>query len=752
MPTKMKILYLAPHLSTGGMPAFLLRRIQEMQKWTNHEIFVVEWTNYSDAFTIQRDKIKQIIDKDHYICLGDLSEEYNVHLEKRSKIIDLCYKWNIDIIHIDEIPEEFDSFSLFPHELQKELYDVKHPWRIIETCHNSRFKPSVMKKIMPDAFALVSYEHKLKTFKNLGVLDSLITFPHTIGDDTILKKREDILKDFGYRTDGEFHIINIGLWTAGKNQSYALEIAQKLYLKYGQTYQFHFIGNQAPNFEEYWEPLMKDIPPNCRVWGEREDTSTILQMSDVMLFTSLLECNPIVLAEAASFGLPTIAYNLPQYGIQWDNQITHLTGNIDDDINNVIKCCSNIKPRIIKKGNSSFAKLHEALYKKCMNNISNRHEWKQELNHDWNVEINKGCRFFNQSNQTCNVQFRNQIDGTLLYETTLNSGFWGMPSQSYFIPWQIDFRFADGTEGSWKLDLKGKIVNIEFGSSSLGDSLAFIEAVVEFKNKLDIKSINLLTYKNWLFDWKHYNKLGLVKVNPNTKWPKADAHYEIGVYMDEVGKGIAWHPHKNKRDWRAIYLGDIATDALGLESIGEVRPSLDFKDIGKPINGKYIVIATQSTVQAKYWNNPAGWQEIVDWHRGQGYNVYIASNEEDGYMGNFYPKGCTLLPNDLNIVSNYIRYSDYFIGISSGLSWLAWALNSRVVLISGFTPEITEFTDKTLRIIDKTVCNSCWLWDHFDKNKWNWCPKYEGTERQFECTKSITGHSVIEKIQKWNKI
>jgi autotransporter strand-loop-strand O-heptosyltransferase len=109
------------------------------------------------------------------------------------------------------------------------------------------------------------------------------------------------------------------------------------------------------------------------------------------------------------------------------------------------------------------------------------------------------------------------------------------------------------------------------------------------------------------------------------------------------------------------------------------------------------------------------------------------------------------LPSSLEEVANWIRYSEYFIGISSGLSWLAWSVDVPVVLISGFTPEICEFTDKTLRIINKSVCNSCWEWDHFDKNNWHWCPAHAGTKRQFECTKSITATDVINKIQTWIK-
>ena len=53
-----KICFLAPHLSTGGMPAFLLKRIQTLLKYTEVEIFVVEWCNYSTTFIVQKEQIK----------------------------------------------------------------------------------------------------------------------------------------------------------------------------------------------------------------------------------------------------------------------------------------------------------------------------------------------------------------------------------------------------------------------------------------------------------------------------------------------------------------------------------------------------------------------------------------------------------------------------------------------------------------------------------------------------------------------
>jgi len=63
-----KICFLAPHLSTGGMPAFLLKRIQTLLKYTEVEIFVVEWCNYSPTFIVQKEQIKKIVG-DNFLTL-----------------------------------------------------------------------------------------------------------------------------------------------------------------------------------------------------------------------------------------------------------------------------------------------------------------------------------------------------------------------------------------------------------------------------------------------------------------------------------------------------------------------------------------------------------------------------------------------------------------------------------------------------------------------------------------------------------
>jgi hypothetical protein len=108
------------------------------------------------------------------------------------------------------------------------------------------------------------------------------------------------------------------------------------------------------------------------------------------------------------------------------------------------------------------------------------------------------------------------------------------------------------------------------------------------------------------------------------------------------------------------------------------------------------------------------------------------------------------VPEDKSIENtmNLIYYSKFFVGLSSGLSWLAWALKKDVVMISNFTQKDHEF--ECIRVTNTKVCHGCWNDPQykFDKGDWNWCPVNKGTKKQFECQTSITAKMVIDRIEK----
>jgi autotransporter strand-loop-strand O-heptosyltransferase len=181
---------------------------------------------------------------------------------------------------------------------------------------------------------------------------------------------------------------------------------------------------------------------------------------------------------------------------------------------------------------------------------------------------------------------------------------------------------------------------------------------------------------------------------------------------------------------------------------------------------KFIAIGVQSTCQMKYWNHPGGfgvqgqqpyWDELCKILRKKGYTpVCVDRFNSFGNSPHFNgsPKSCVDRTGlELDEVINYILHSEFFIGLSSGLSWLAHSLGKKVVMISNFTDKGYEFDERDpdyIRVYDESVCHGCFNkigTDYvFDKWNWYWCPRHENTPRQFECHKVITPEAVINKI------
>ena len=181
------------------------------------------------------------------------------------------------------------------------------------------------------------------------------------------------------------------------------------------------------------------------------------------------------------------------------------------------------------------------------------------------------------------------------------------------------------------------------------------------------------------------------------------------------------------------------------------RPKLNItKPFKRNFNKKYVCIGTQSTSQFKYWNNPTGWQQTVDYLNSIGYEVICI--DKNKYFGtdkkmNCIPERCVDKTGDLPLQErmNDLYFCDFFIGLTSGLSWLAWSLEKPVVLISGISKDHVEFATP-YRVTNTNVCHACATEKgfEFDKADWMFCPK----NKNFECTSSITFEMVKEKIDK----
>jgi len=720
---KMKILFVAPHLSTGGMPSFLLKRIEELIKHNNDiEIFVVEYSYYGPAYVVHRNKIINLIGLDHFFELGP----------QKDNLINIIKDNNIDIVHFDE------NIEMLNDKLSKnaiaELFDNNRNYRIIETCHNIWFDANNNKIYHPDGYIFCTPWHKHNTFSNSPSPKTVSQFPIENKIPTSEEKLE-AKRRLGFEED-KTHIINVGLWTRGKNQGELVDVAKQIK---DQNIVFHFIGNQAPNFQDYWEPIMSDIPSNVRVWGERDDVDNFLKAADIMSFNSTLECNPLVLREAISYGLKIIARPLSQYMGIYDEYIFPILSDDKNHLVDLLKSAINSEKKYnVIYNDKLFSNEHIKFYNKILQKkpiMQNTEKSNIQIiihfvdNPFIEIKGNNDSKYlikvFDDKNEC-------------VYQNTIGTNHWVKLNRQYYTNWRTEIYEDGNLIYNEFINLENKKVYVSFESKSLGDTLSWIPYVEEFRKKHNCKMV-VSTFLNDLLENQYPD---IEFVSPNQTVHNLHALYRIGWFYTPEGK---YDTNRHPYDPKSQPLQKTASDILGLE-FKEIKPNIKRPYLPKK---KKVGIGIHGTAQAKYWNNENGWQEVVNYLISKGYEVVIYSKEENGYMGNKHPYGVTKFKEGtLKELINNMVTCEFFIGIGSGLSWLAWSIDLPVILISGFSEKWTETQSNTYRVINDDVCHGCFNMCRLDASDWNWCPMLKNTDRMFECTKSITSEMVIRQIDK----
>jgi len=325
-------------------------------------------------------------------------------------------------------------------------------------------------------------------------------------------------------------------------------------------------------------------------------------------------------------------------------------------------------------------------------------------------------------------------NNNVIYSTFLKSNMYSKLSRKYYTKWKTNIYSEDKQTllMSEDLDLTGSRVFIVFESSSLGDTLAWMPYCEEFAKKHNCKVI-VSTFINSMFEGM-YPEIEFVK--PGSVVQNIKALYRLGWFYNKENEPVL--PN-------VIPLQKTATNILGLD-FEEIRPRLSFTPKERPIKEKYITIGMSTTAGCKEWTYPNGWQKLIDYFNSIGYKVAVIQKESFSGINNVLDWTGN---HPLQERMNQIYHSEFYVGLGSGLSWLAWAVNKHVVMICNFSEDGHEFTDNTTRITNKSVCNGCWNnpMFKFDKGDWFWCPEHKGTERQFECHKSISPEMVLEKIE-----
>ena len=287
---------------------------------------------------------------------------------------------------------------------------------------------------------------------------------------------------------------------------------------------------------------------------------------------------------------------------------------------------------------------------------------------------------------------------------------------------------------------------IDLHSNSLGDLICIMPYLDLYRKKYNVKV--------YLRGPAHFSKL-FVKSYPDITLTK-----ENTTGFNNAFEKIIHIKHDFSKPLQQYF-----AENLGFKDYTYIRPKIDSFKTKRPIKNKYITFGIHSTAQLKYWNHKdddrvksTNWNDLCKLLRKEKITpVCLELHEKYGLSSNFND-----LPNrsvnkvglPLEEVLNYIEHSEFYIGLSSGMAWVAHALGKPVAMIANFTEDWNEFDINCKdykRITNKSVCSGCWNdpKNNFNITDWEWCPEHRDTNRQFECHTSITPEQVFNEIKEW---
>ena len=199
-----KILFLAPHLSTGGLPQYLTKKIELIKN--EFDVYLIEWVDCTGGrLVVTKNKILDLVDKSNFFTLG----------EDKTELFNIIEDIQPDIIHLEEIPEYF-----MDDDIARKLYSVDRNYFLVETSHDSSMNTD-NKLFYPDKFMFVS-NWQIEQYKNIDIPKILVEYPIEY---IPRPDRTNALKILNLDPTKK-HILHIGLFTSRKNQKEFFEYAK----------------------------------------------------------------------------------------------------------------------------------------------------------------------------------------------------------------------------------------------------------------------------------------------------------------------------------------------------------------------------------------------------------------------------------------------------------------------------------------------------------------------------------------------
>jgi autotransporter strand-loop-strand O-heptosyltransferase len=318
------------------------------------------------------------------------------------------------------------------------------------------------------------------------------------------------------------------------------------------------------------------------------------------------------------------------------------------------------------------------------------------------------------------------VGGKNIYTVKQKVGMWSKAAPKYYLPWAITASIDGIEKFRHEMDLSGKRVLISMGSKALGDTIAWMPYVEEFRKKHNCHVI----CSGWWQEIFDYPEIEFVK--PGAEVQNVYAVYQVGCFDEQ--------PDKNPTNWRTIPLQQVSADILGIKN-DPMKAKLK-QTATDPISVKpYICFSEFSTMRNKLWNRPNAWQSIIDYCITLGYECVSVSMEPTTLKNVIAHNG-----QSIQRTIEDIRGCAFYIGLNHGPAWLAYILDKKCIMVTGVSEEWNDFPNPHRIAINHNVCGVGCFNDPALKidRGWLWCPR----NKDYACTKEITPGMVIHEIKK----
>ncbi|MBR4641840.1 MAG: autotransporter strand-loop-strand O-heptosyltransferase [Selenomonadaceae bacterium] len=310
--------------------------------------------------------------------------------------------------------------------------------------------------------------------------------------------------------------------------------------------------------------------------------------------------------------------------------------------------------------------------------------------------------------------------------------------EQYFIRWQVEVFLDEQKIFSHVLNFEGQPVTITFSTCPLlGDLLAFLPYLREFKKNHRCKLSICLNDKFAELVAQLYPDIPQIdKVNFQTY----ATYYPIMLQSPFPSVPV---------DTRQIPMNRIGGMLWGIDYL---PPKAVFEPTAPPVTDEpYVCISVQASMNRKAWLYPGGWDVVIDYLKNLGYRVFcidLNSEQTNDDLTIRKPEGAEDFTGNHPLLerANMLYHAEFFIGLGSGLTWVADAVGCPVVMICGFSQDWSEFYTP-YRVANRKVCNGC-----FNDPRVSFvlekCPFHKNTPRELECQKKISPRMVIDNIER----